>query len=72
MKDGPSRYFDLIAADKDIVKYILLLTGSIQGTKKQVCVIDQEIINENSYALCTCVIKIVRAALLWFILFVKI
>ena len=34
--DENKTYFDLIAADKSIVKSILLLTGSIEGTKIQV------------------------------------
>ena len=34
--NAPGTFYDLIAADKEIVKSILLLTGSIQGIKTQV------------------------------------
>ena len=34
--DTKATFYDLIACDKEIVKVILLLTGSIQGTKNKV------------------------------------
>lgn len=36
MTNGPPTYYDLIARDKEVVKVVLLLTGSIEGTKQQV------------------------------------
>ena len=36
MSNGPPTYYDLIARDKEVVKVVLLLTGSIEGTKQQV------------------------------------
>ena len=33
---GPSTFYDMIARDKEIVKVVLLLTGSIEGTKAEV------------------------------------
>ncbi len=33
---GPTSYYDMIARDKEIVKVVLLLTGSIEGTKQGV------------------------------------
>jgi dynein heavy chain len=34
--DSPDTFFDHLASDKEIVKSVLLLTGSIEGTKTQV------------------------------------
>lgn len=34
--DKKATFYDMIAMDKEIVKVILLLTGSIQGTKNKV------------------------------------
>jgi len=34
--DKKATFYDMIAQDKEIVKVILLLTGSIQGTKNKV------------------------------------
>lgn len=36
MSHGPATYYDLIARDKEVVKVVLLLTGSVEGTKQQV------------------------------------
>eukprot|EP00882_Tetradesmus_deserticola_P029956 GHRQ01033598.1.p1 GENE.GHRQ01033598.1~~GHRQ01033598.1.p1 ORF type:complete len:173 (+),score=58.59 GHRQ01033598.1:276-794(+) len=36
MINGPPTYYDLIARDKEVVKSVLLLTGSIEGVKQQV------------------------------------
>lgn len=36
MVNGPPTYHDLIARDKEVVKSVLLLTGSIEHIKKQV------------------------------------
>lgn len=36
MVNGPATYHDLIARDKEVVKSVLLLTGSIEHIKKQV------------------------------------
>lgn len=33
---GATTYYDMIARDKEIVKVVLLLTGSIEGTKESV------------------------------------
>lgn len=33
---SPNSFFDYLASDKEIVKSVLLLTGSIEGTKHQV------------------------------------
>lgn len=35
-KAGATTYYDMIARDKEIVKVVLLLTGSIEGTKESV------------------------------------
>ena len=35
-KAGAATYYDMIARDKEIVKVVLLLTGSIEGTKESV------------------------------------
>lgn len=35
-KSGADTYYDMIARDKQIVKVVLLLTGSIEGTKESV------------------------------------
>ncbi len=35
-KAGAATYYDMIARDKEIVKVVLLLTGSIEGTKENV------------------------------------
>ena len=35
-KAGATTYYDMIARDKEIVKVVLLLTGSIEGTKENV------------------------------------
>lgn len=35
-KGSPATYYDMIARDKQIVKVVLLLTGSIEGTKESV------------------------------------
>ena len=34
--ENKASFYDMIAQDKEIVKVILLLTGSIQGTKNKV------------------------------------
>ena len=34
--DAPATFYDLIARDKEIVKVVLLLTGSIEGAKQGV------------------------------------
>lgn len=36
MINGPPTYYDLIARDKEVVKSVLLLTGSVEGVKQQV------------------------------------
>lgn len=36
MVNGPPTYHDLIARDKEVVKSVLLLTGSIEHIKQQV------------------------------------
>lgn len=36
MINGPATYYDLIAQDKEVVKSVLLLTGSVEGIKQQV------------------------------------
>lgn len=36
MINGPATYYDLIAQDKQVVKSVLLLTGSVEGIKQQV------------------------------------
>jgi hypothetical protein len=36
MISGPPTYYDLIARDKEVVKSVLLLTGSVEGVKQQV------------------------------------
>lgn len=36
MIGGPPTYYDLIARDKEVVKSVLLLTGSVEGVKQQV------------------------------------
>jgi dynein heavy chain len=36
MLNGPPTYYDLIARDKEVVKSVLLLTGSVEGIKSQV------------------------------------
>lgn len=36
MINGPATYYDLIAQDKEVVKSVLLLTGSVEGIKHQV------------------------------------
>lgn len=33
---GPATYHEMIAKDKEVVKAVLLLTGSVEGTKNQV------------------------------------
>lgn len=40
--DKKATFYDMIAQDKEIVKVILLLTGSIQGTKNKVAEFLQE------------------------------
>lgn len=34
--NGPASYYELIARDKEVVKSVLLLTGSVEGVKQQV------------------------------------
>ncbi len=34
---GPASYYELIAKDKEVVRMVLLLTGTSEGTKQQVC-----------------------------------
>lgn len=36
MKNGPATYYDMIARDKEIVKVILLLTGSLVAIRTKV------------------------------------
>jgi len=36
MVNGPPTYYDLIARDKEVVKSVLLLTGSVEVIKQQV------------------------------------
>lgn len=36
MVNGPPTYYDLIARDKEVVKSVLLLTGSVETVKQQV------------------------------------
>ena len=35
MADGAGTYYDLLARDPDVVKVVLLLTGSVEGMKAQ-------------------------------------
>lgn len=38
----PATYYELIARDKEVVKMVLLLTGSVEGTKQQVAEYTQQ------------------------------